>query len=227
MNLAVATLGAAVAIEELLFQWTWFVDTSAGVPALTLGPLDFSITAQGDAYPAVAFGLFTLVVLAASAVMVANLRRSATGLAWLAVRTNERAAAAAGVDVRGAKLSAFAVSAVLAGVGGVMLAFQRESVSPASFGVFLSLAVLAITYLCGIASVSGALLAGVLAPTGVLAVMAGQDLTKTSPYAFAINGALLMVVAVLAPGGITGLVRTAFSRRTPPAHPAVPVPLTT
>ena len=57
---------------------------------------------------------------------VANLRRNGTGRRFLAVRANERAAAAAGVNVSRTKLLAFAIAAGIAGIGGVMLGVQAE-----------------------------------------------------------------------------------------------------
>lgn len=215
INLAITTLGAAVAIEELLFKWGWFTGADgAQAPAPSVGPFDFSVATKGSAFPRPAFGILVLVVAAASAVAVAHLRQGTTGLHWLAVRTNERAAAAAGIDVSRAKLVAFGLSAFLAGVAGCLLAYRNRTLSVSSFGVFLSLALLAITYLAGIASVSGAVLAGALAPLGVFTLLQHGGLpTEVSKYAFALNGALLMVVAVLAPSGITGAVLGALRRR--------------
>jgi ABC-type branched-subunit amino acid transport system permease subunit len=214
MGLAIVTLGAAVAISELLFRWDAFVGSVAGtdVPEPTLGPVDLTIRAPGDAYPRAAFGLLCVAVLAVAAVAVANLRRSGTGLRWLAVRSNERAAAAAGVDVARAKLAAFSTSAVLAGLGGCLLAYQRLTITADSFGVFNSLSLLALTYLAGIAVVPGALTAGVLAPLGLLAVALGQDAGQPSSYQFAVSGLLLVVVAVLSPDGLCGMARSAADR---------------
>ena len=214
MSLAIATLGAAVAIEQLLFKWRSFVDAGrAGATPPRLLGIDLGIAAPGADYPRSAFGILVVVVATASCIGLANLRRGRLGLAWLAVRSNERAAAAAGVDVVTAKLSAFALSSVLAGTGGVLLTYQRQTLTTDSFAVFLSLAVLAITYLSGIASVSGAVLAGILTPLGVFAVLTGQDPVRVSPYAFVVNGALLMFVALVAPDGITGTVMRLAGRR--------------
>jgi ABC-type branched-subunit amino acid transport system permease subunit len=233
LNLAIITLGAAVAIQELLFKWEWFVGSIAGaeVPEPSIGPLDFTIRAPGPDYPRVAFGLMCLAVLALAAVAVANLRRGSTGLAWLAVRANERAAAAAGIDVPMAKLSSFAISALLAGLGGCLLAYQRLTLSSESFGVFNSLSLLALTYLAGIAAMSGSLVAGALAPVGLFAIAMGQDVGKPSPYQFAMSGLLLVVMAVLYPDGITGFVRTTWHRvvdrrggKAPPVPEPVPRP---
>jgi ABC-type branched-subunit amino acid transport system permease subunit len=227
LNLAIVTLGAAVAIQELLFKWDRFVGSVAAtqVPEPSLGPIDLTIRASGDAYPRTAFGLLCIAVLAVCALAVANLRRGASGLAWLAVRSNEQAAAAAGIDVRSAKLSAFALSAVLAGTGGVLLAYQRLTLTADSFQVFNSLSLLALTYLAGIAALSGGLTAGALAPVGILAIAMGQEVGAPSPYQFAVSGLLLVVMAVLYPDGITGAVRTLWARlRGRRRRPAAPEP---
>lgn len=216
LNLAIVTLGAAVAIQELLFKWDWFVGSIAAteVPEPSIGGLDLTIRASGDDYPRAAFGLLCIVVLALAAVAVANLRRGTTGLQWLAVRANEQAAAAAGINVAAAKLSSFAISAFLAGLGGTLLAYQRLTLSADSFGVFNSLSLLALTYLAGIAALSGGITAGALAPVGVLAVAMGQDVGRPSPHQFAISGLLLVVMAVVYPDGFTGAVRSLWRRVT-------------
>ncbi len=221
LNLAIVTLGAAVAIQELLFKWDWFVGDigRTEIPEPKVGPIDFTIKAAGDAYPRVAFGLLCVGVLAVCAIAIANLRRGSTGLSWLAVRANEQAAAAAGVNVRGAKLSGFALSAMLAGLGGCLLAYQRLTLSAESFGVFSSLSLVALTYLAGIAAMSGSLTAGLFAPVGLLAIAMGQDVGNPSEYQFAISGLLLIVMAVLYPDGVTGFIRAIYRRLRRPAEP--------
>ncbi len=203
MNLAIATLAAAVAIEELVLKWGWFTGglEGADVPTPRLFGIDLGISATGGDFPRAAFGILCVVVLAATAVIVANLRRSSTGLRWLAVRANERAAAAAGVDVARTKLGAFAFSSFLAGLGGTLLAYQYDTLSVNSFLVFQSLALLAVTYLGGIASIAGALVAGAMTDGGLLSVATGGGGNQTQ---FAINGLALIAVAALYPEGITG-----------------------
>ena len=78
----------------------------------------------------------------------------------LAVRSNERAAASIGIAVPTIKLSAFAVSSFLAGLGGALIGYSRGQLSPESFGVFVGISFLAIAYLSGITSASGAIVAG-------------------------------------------------------------------
>ena len=70
------------------------------------------------------YAIVCVVALALAAVAVLNVRRGESGRRYLAVRANERGAAAVGVSVSGAKLGAFAVSAGLAGLAGGLAAFQ-------------------------------------------------------------------------------------------------------
>lgn len=163
-------------------------------------------TGTGNFRPA--FGFVCLGVLTLASLGVVNLRRNRTGLRWLAVRANERAAAAAGIDVTRAKLGAFAVSSFLAGLCGVLMAFSVTTLSPTSFMVIGALVAVALTYLAGVSSVGGALLAGALAQAGIVTVLAGGSDSSANTYVFAISGLALIVMAIAAPQGITGLVRS-------------------
>ena len=69
-----------------------------------------------------------------------DIRRSGTGLRFLAIRANERAAAACGVNGAAVKLQAFAFSSFLQGLGELMMAYLRGQISGESFSVFASLA---------------------------------------------------------------------------------------
>jgi branched-chain amino acid transport system permease protein len=188
VSLAVVTLAGAVVVEEAIFK----------SPALTGGfggtrvpsPLDPST---------VGFGLLVLGVLVAAAVGLARLRVSGPGRRLLAVRAGERAAAAAGVDVTATRLWAFALSAFLAGLAGTLLGYQQGQLSFGSFGVFVSLAYLAVAYLGGIAGIAGALVGGLLVPNGLVFTL--LDLGR---YQLLASGVGLMAVTVLAPGGLTG-----------------------
>ncbi len=205
MNLAIATLAAAVAIEELVLKWEWFTGGAGGteVPAPSLFGIDLDVAAPGSANNRPAFAILTIVVAALCALAVCNLRRGRTGLALLAVRANERAAAAARIDVTRAKLAAFGISSFIAGLGGALYAYAHPNLSVNSFVVFQSLTLLALTYLGGIASVAGALTAAALADGGLVTTALGSEGSQTQ---YAVNGLMLMAVAVLYPAGISGAV---------------------
>lgn len=209
LTLAVTTLAASIAIEQLLFRWSWFTgaDEGARVSEPSLFGINLGISAPGDAYPRVAFGILTLVAMLGAMAMVVNLRQGATGRRWLAVRANERAAEAAGIPVAQVKLGATAVAAALAGLAGVLLAYEQQVVSGSSYGALASLVAVAIAYLAGIAIPAAALVAGVLASGGLLTVVLDAINDGSSKYQFAVNGLLLMVVAVRFPAGLVGAAR--------------------
>jgi branched-subunit amino acid ABC-type transport system permease component len=221
MSLAIATLAMAVAIEELVLASPSLSHGHAGSSAprpFVLG-FDVGIGAVGRHNFRPAFGFVCLVVVTLASLAVTNLRRNRTGLRWLAVRANERAA---GIDVTRSKLGAFAVSSFLAGLCGVLMAYSVTTLSPTSFLVIGSLVAVALTYLAGVSSVGGALVAGCLAQAGLFTAFS-NDLTggNADTYVFAISGLALIVTAIAAPEGITGLVRTGGRRLRRPAASTV------
>lgn len=206
MTLAIATLAAAVATEELLFRWDWL---TGGLEGATVDPpslfgIDLRISAVGAAFPREVFGVLVVLVLSLCTVAVIMLRRGGTSRRWLAVRSNERAAASSGVPVARVKLEAFAIAGFLAGIGGTLLAYRRELVTTSSFGVLESVVVLAITYLAGVGSPLGALLAGTLAAGGLLTVALEEVSPGSTDAQLAVNGILLVIVAIRFPSGILG-----------------------
>lgn len=210
MTLAVATLAAAVAIEALVLGSESFSGGAAGMsaPRPRLFGLDLGISARGADNFRPAFGIVVLIVLLCACVGVANLRRNRTGLRWLAVRANERAAAAAGIDVRRAKLGAFAVSSFIAGLAGALMAFSATTLSPSSFMVIGALVVVALTYLGGVSSIGGALVAGAMTQSGLITTVTDTWSGGASgKYVFALSGIALIVTAIAAPEGLTGLMR--------------------
>ena len=209
VQLAVVTLASAVAVQELIFENPRMAGRSGNlIPDPSVLGLDLGVR-QGDELARAPFGLLVLAVLTLSALAVANLARSATGRCLLAVRSNERAAAAAGVDVARAKLVAFAISSFLAGVGGCLLGYSRGQLSAESFGVTVGFALLAFAYLGGITSVGGALLAGTLAPLGIGYVVLDRTFDLGRHYLL-VSGTLLVATAVLNPVGIAGRVAPAL-----------------
>jgi len=221
INLAIATLAAAVAIEELVFKWRWFTGGLVGsrVEAPNLFGWDLSANLAGE-FERWQFGLVVVVVAALLFIAVGNLRRANTGVRWLAVRSNERAAAAAGINVAGTKLRAFAVSSFIAGLGGTLIAYRQPTLTPGDFLVIASLVALALAYLAGITSLAGAALAGAMFNAGLLTVALERINEGSSEYQFTVNGLLLIVVAVVYPSGITGAVRRAVHRRRASPTPA-------
>lgn len=205
LTLAIVSLAAAVAVERMIFRWGWLtggVDgASADRPAIF--GWDLSRTSGAD-FARKEFGFLVLAVLLFSMWIVVNLRRSATGRQWLAVRANERAAEAIGISAPRVKLSANAVAAFLAGIAGTLTAYQTGRVSVASFEALKSLVLVAFAYLAGIATPAAALVAGAITEKGVLTVAMDQLNDEASQYQFAVSGLFLMIAAIKFPSGIVG-----------------------
>lgn len=203
VNLAVVTLAAASAMDALVFANTSFSGglggRSAGSPSLF--GLNLGIS-EGTNYPRVIFGIFILVVVVFVGYCVARLRTSATGRMLVAIRSNERAAAAVGIRVTPAKLYAFALSAFIAGLGGALLAYEQGTVSSASFAAETSLTLLAIVYVAGIGRIAGAVIAGVMFSSSGLFVSLLNEYLKIGQYQMIIAGVALAITAIQNPNGV-------------------------
>jgi branched-chain amino acid transport system permease protein len=154
VNLAVVTLAFGVAITAVFARYPF-----PGILDAKFRPL----RPQGFTSNRMYFLLcaFVLIVIG---VALEWLGRRRIGQAWRAVRSSERATAAAGFSVPMVKLSAFIVSALIAGVAGSLYAGQLEgSVDLRSFLAVGSMVAVAAAVMMGAQSLSGAVLAGLLA----------------------------------------------------------------
>jgi len=207
VQLAVVTIAAAVALQGLYFENEVITQLRAGVPAYVKDPtifgIDIGARSAREQNENPAFVLFGAIVLALCAIAVANMRQAGVGRRFLAVRANERAAAAAGINVSRTKLLAFALSAAIAGIGGLMLGFKQVEVSSANFAYGASLSVLAFAYLAGISSISGAIVAGMLlsalVPTTSNYFFAGTNIDN---YIGLLSGLGIIVTAIVHPEGV-------------------------
>jgi ABC-type branched-subunit amino acid transport system ATPase component/ABC-type branched-subunit amino acid transport system permease subunit len=222
LPVAVVTLALAVALEAVWFRNTDLV-TSSGrdVTGPSLFGVDLSI-GSGAAYPRLAFCFLVLGVLVVVAVGVARLRTSSLGAAMLAVRANERAAAAAGVNVVRTKIAAFAIGAFIAGLGGALLGYKQGNVTVSSFTVYLGLSLFATAYLTGITSVAGAMLAGLFALDGVLTTFTQEHIDIGTWYPV-IAGLGMVYSVVKEPEGIVGRFHAVLNERWLRSRPVVAV----
>ncbi len=211
LPIAVVTLALAVALEALWFQNSQFVPVAgANVSGPTFFGLDLRARAGVD-YPRLAFCVLVLIVLVLVAAGVAKLRTSRFGLSMLAVKADERSAAASGISVTGVKLLAFALSGFIAGLGGAFIAYQQGNVTFDPFDVLLGIGLVATVYLTGITSVSGGILAGILATGGVIYLLLSNWLSVGGWYQVLI-GLGLVIQIVLNPEGVTGPWHKAVAR---------------
>lgn len=201
---AVVTIALAVAVEAFWFRNTDFNGglDGAKVPSPHLFGIDLGIGA-GEGYPRIRFGLLCLVVLLLVGLGVAWLRRSRLGAAMLAVRANERSAAAAGIDVSRTKIIAFAIGAFIAGLGGALLGYQQTVADPEMFTAIGGLGLFATAYLAGITALSGGVVAGVLGAGGLVSVALDRALSMGEWYSV-IMGVGLVLTVITNPEGLVG-----------------------
>ena len=202
LPVAVVTLGLAVFLEAFWFrnnEYNGGID-GAHIKDPSLFGIDLGIGA-GENYPRIAFGIACLAILVIVAVGVAKLRTSRLGASMLAVRANERSAAASGINVSRIKLTAFAIGAFIAGLGGSMMAYQQTMAVPEAFTAVGGIGVFAICYLAGVTCVSGAMLAGVMGAGGIMFVVLDRVANVGEYYSVAL-GILLVVTIVAQPEGI-------------------------
>ena len=152
----------------------------------------------------------TVAPLACSSISV---RRGTLGRRMLAVRSNERAAAGAAIDVRNVKLIAFGISALIAGVAGTLYAYNFGSVSADRFSVPLALSLIAFAYAGGITLVSGAVFAGLIAAQGHHAVSLDKWFGLSGNWFLLFGGVVLIFTLIQNPEGVAGsFYRTAEAR---------------
>ena len=136
----------------------------------------------------------------------ANLVRSRSGRAMMAIRDSPIAAAAMGIDTALYKTATFGVSALYTGVAGALGAIAVQFVAPDSFTFLLSIALLVGLVIGGVGSIPGSLVGGVFVmfvPNVAEAVSAG--------LAGAIYGIIMLLVIFVMPSGAAGFARLALA----------------
>jgi branched-chain amino acid transport system permease protein len=140
------------------------------------------------------FIILALVIL--TIICVFRLENSRLGRAWLAMREDEIACQAMGINRTRAKLTAFALGSTWAGLAGVVFASQISFINPASFSFLESILILSIVVLGGMGSIPGVILGAI-----VISVLPEQ-LRFFSQYRMLLFGALMVLMMVFRPGGL-------------------------
>ena len=210
VSLAVVTLAAAVAIEQFVFLSTTWGGGSSSSPVpepkvfgLDLGPYGNFRGLDGK-IPSPVFGFFVVAITVALGLFVANLRRAGLGQRMLAVRSNERAAAAAGVNVTSVKLAAFGISSFIAGIGGTLYGYNFSSVTVTRFSALTALSLIAFAYVGGISTVLGAIFAGLISVEALFPYALEKWFGVEGNWALLFGGFALIVTLFRNPEGVAG-----------------------
>jgi branched-chain amino acid transport system permease protein len=183
LYLALATLAFALMVENVVFPLTWVSGGDAGieVPRPQVGPIDF---ADDRAFFLLAFAVFAIIGTG-----VVLIRKGTTGRYLAALRGSEVASSAIGINPVRAKITVFALSAAIAGIGGTMLASLQGSASIEEYSSFIGLFWIVLVVTLGTRTVDGAVNAGmafILVPE--LLDVLGVSSSLQIPVQFALFG---------------------------------------
>ena len=195
LYLAMATLGFTLIVQELLLQLAVITHGSEGMKVRPAALLGFTFDSDYRKY------YLLLVVTALMLLFARNLVRGRTGRAFLAIRENERAAEAMGVNLAQYKTIAFAISALYTGLAGALSAFMVGFLDPQEFSFFLSIQFITIIILGGLASLLGSVLGAaflIILPEA----LAGLDVWQALVY-----GLIMVVTIIFMPFGLSGAIR--------------------
>lgn len=200
LNLAIVTLGLGTALELMVFNSPkltgGFGGTVVGKP--TLFGWEIQATRYPFRYTVVCLGFFVLL-----AMMVARMRRGRSGRRMLAVRTNERAAAALGISVPGVKVYAFALSAAIAAVGGTLLAFRKDTiVYGTEFTNFTSITAVGWAFVGGIGYLMGPFVGATMAPGSLGTRISDAIFSGLDKYLTVIGGGIVILLVLQNQDGI-------------------------
>ncbi|MDO8282880.1 MAG: branched-chain amino acid ABC transporter permease [Thermodesulfovibrionia bacterium] len=200
--LAIVTLGFGEIIRLILENWNAFSFGPSGIaniPRPSFFGIDLSLQS------ATTYIYFLMICLALFTVIVVNrLSDSRIGRAWLALREDEMACQAMGIDKTKTKLSAFALGATWAGMMGVVFAAKTTFINPASFTFLESAMILCIVVLGGMGSMIGVITAA------FILILLPEYLRAFSEYRMLVFGAVLVIMMVFRPQGLISNVRRTY-----------------
>ena len=200
--LAIVTLGFGEIIRLILENWNAFSFGPSGIANIPRPSL-FSI--QLSLQNATIYLYYLMILLVLFTIFVVNrLQDSRIGRAWIALREDEVACEAMGVDRRKTKLTAFALGATWAGMAGVIFAAKTTFINPASFTIWESIIILCIVVLGGMGSIIGVILGA------FVLILLPEYLRAFSEYRMLIFGGMLVLMMVFRPGGIVSDVRRTY-----------------
>ncbi len=200
--LAIVTLGFGEIIRLILENWNEFSFGPSGIaniPRPAIPGIEFSL------HQNTIFIYYLVVLLVVFTIFVVNrLQDSRIGRAWIALREDEVACQAMGIDKTKTKLTAFALGATWAGMAGVVFAGKTTFINPASFTIWESVMILCIVVLGGMGSILG-----VVVGAGFL-ILIPEYFRAFSEYRMLAFGAALILMMVFRPGGIVSGMRKTY-----------------
>lgn len=210
--LAIVTLGFGEIIRLILENWNDFSFGPSGIAGISRpGIMGASLTLHQHTiylyYIMIVMVVFTMIV-------VGRLRNSRIGRAWIALREDEVACQAMGIDKAKTKLMAFALGATWAGFVGCIFAAKTTFINPSSFTFMESAIILSIVVLGGMGSIMGVVVGA------FILILLPEYLRAFSEYRMLVFGASMVLIMVFRPQGIIGGIRQHYTFQRKPAADA-------
>jgi len=223
--LAIVTLGFGEIVRIFLTNLNAPVNITNGPQGVSLiDPISIGGFSLGETHSLLGVTLpstytyyYLFLVLTLAIVFISiRLQDSRIGRAWVAIREDEVAAAAMGINTRNVKLLAFAMGASFAGVSGGLFAGFQGFISPESFTLFESVIVLCMIVLGGMGNIAGVVLGALLITIFPEAVrylgelqqlLFGRVLVDPNDLRLLVFGLALVVVMIFRPAGLLPSVR--------------------
>ncbi|TAM59979.1 branched-chain amino acid ABC transporter permease [bacterium] len=198
--LAIATMALQLGISEV-FVNAKITGGSVGIFGI-VRPAVFGISLESPAAYYVLLALAAVLVFALAQFIV----HSRPGRALAAVREDETAASVIGVDIIRYKVSIFTITAMIAGLAGGLFAYQLEYVSPESFNLDWSIAVLSMVIIGGKRSALGAVIGA------VIVTIVTQLLFSMGELQFLVYGLWIILIMLFLPDGLVSIWRTSYRK---------------
>ena len=190
--LGMGTLGFGMIVHVVFREWSSLTGGASGfvgIPPLELGPISF--------VPVRNYFYLVWSILLVSLIVCRRLIDSRIGRALRSIHDSEHAARAIGIDTKNLKLLIFVFSAALSAVAGFLYAHFVTFISPGSFNFLASVRMVTMVVIGGMASIWGALLGA------SLLTLLPEWLHAFADYEMVVYGAVLMLVMILMPQGLT------------------------
>lgn len=200
--LAIVTLGFGEIIRLVLENWGEFSKGPSGISNIDRpGLFGIELSLEGS----IIYLYFIMIAFLALTIFVVNrLQDSRLGRAWIALREDEIACQAMGIDKQKTKLAAFALGAFWAGFMGVIFAAKTTFINPASFTFLESAIILSIVVLGGMGSIVGVIIGA------LVLILLPEYLRALSEYRMLAFGAILVMMMVFRPQGLIANVRRTY-----------------
>ncbi|WP_028316322.1 ABC transporter permease subunit [Desulfatibacillum aliphaticivorans] len=201
--LAIVTLGFGEIIRLVLENWNEFSMGPSGIANIDRPPF-FGI--KMDLFQKTDFMYYVVLALAILTIIaVTRLKNSRIGRAWIALREDEIACQAMGVDRTKTKLMAFALGATWASMAGVVFAAKSTFINPPSFSFWESVLILVIVVLGGMGSVVGVILGA------SIIILLPEYFRQFSEYRMILFGGAMVLMMVFRPTGIITAMRQKYT----------------